>query len=84
MRDFGLHTSIIVGGPVVRDNGRLCAFKYVSLLHPSLRPELDGIFSYESHGSVHKQLTFSEFLGQSYESEVSEKFIEYLQHCCRA
>jgi len=43
----------------------------------------DGFGSYESQGSVHKQLTFSEFLGQSYDTEVSEKFVDYLKHCFR-
>ena len=49
-----------------------------------MRPESYGITSYESHGSIHKQLTFSEFSGQSYEADISEKFIEYLKQCCRA
>lgn len=38
----------------------------------------DRICSYESHGSVHKELTFSEFMGQSYDAGVSEKFVETL------
>lgn len=46
-------------------------------------PTSDGVTSYESHGSVHKQLTFSEFLGQSYDTDVSDKFVEYLKHCFR-
>jgi len=48
---------------------------------PLPHPESDGLGSYESHGSVHKQLTFSEFLGQSYDAEVSQKFVEYLKLC---
>ena len=26
LRDFGFHTTIIVGGPIVRDDGRLSTF----------------------------------------------------------
>lgn len=44
----------------------------------------DGHCSYESSGSAQEELTFSEYVGQSYESDVSEKFIEYLRVCCRA
>ena len=33
---------------------------------------------------MHKQLTFSEFCGESYETEVSHKFVEYLKLCFRA
>jgi len=33
---------------------------------------------------MHKKLTFSEFYGNSYETEVSHKFIEYLKLCFRA
>ena len=32
---------------------------------------------------MHKKLTFSEFCGGSYETEVSHKFIEYLKLCFR-
>ena len=32
---------------------------------------------------MHKQLTFSEFCGESYETEVSHKFVEYLKLCFR-
>jgi hypothetical protein len=57
---------------------------YVSLLTLSFAaPKSDGLGSYESHGSVHKQLTFSEFLGESYDAEVSRKFVEYLMLCFR-
>ena len=57
---------------------------YVSLFasRPS-RSNSDGLDSYKSHGSIHKQLTFSEFLGQPYDTEVSQKFVEYLQLCLR-
>ena len=33
---------------------------------------------------MHKKLTFSEFCGDSYETEVSHKFVEYLKLCFRA
>ena len=45
--------------------------------------EPDDFGSFESLGSTHKQLTFSEFLGGSYEADVSDKFVEYLQLCFR-
>lgn len=39
--------------------------------------------SFESSGTAHKQLTFSEFRGTSYTTEVSDKFTEYLKLCYR-
>lgn len=47
-------------------------------------PRPDRHCSYESSGSTLDQLTFSEHMGKSYKSDVSEKFIEYLRVCCRA
>ena len=38
---------------------------------------------FESPGTMHKQLTFSEFWGDSYQMEVSDKFVEYLSLCFR-
>ena len=38
---------------------------------------------FESPGSVHKELTFSEFCGESYDTEVSHKFVDYLKLCYR-
>ena len=32
MREFGFHTSIIVGGPLVRENGRLAVYTLVFLV----------------------------------------------------
>lgn len=43
----------------------------------------DGLNSYESPGTAHKQLTFSEFLGPSYDTEISNKFVDYLRLCFR-
>ena len=40
-------------------------------------------FRYESPGTEHKNLTFSQFCGDSYETDVEGRFIEYLQHCFR-
>ena len=39
--------------------------------------------SFESSGTTHKQLTFSEFCGTSYTTDVSDKFTEYLKLCYR-
>lgn len=41
----------------------------------------DNAFRYESPGTVHKQLTFSQFCSESYDTEVIQKFAEYLRHC---
>ena len=50
----------------------------------SLSPQADDSISrFESPGTKHKELTFSEYLGKSYETDVSEKFIEYLKLCFR-
>ena len=38
---------------------------------------------FESPGTVHKKLTFSEFCSGFYESEVEHKFVEYLKVCFR-
>jgi len=40
-------------------------------------------YSFESSGTTHKQLTFSEFSNASYTTEVSNKFTEYLKLCYR-
>jgi len=43
----------------------------------------DNDSRFESPGTMHKKLTFSEFCGDSYDTEVSHKFIEYLKLCFR-
>jgi len=84
LRDFGFHTSIIVGGPIVRDGGRLSTFTWVLSPHFSVVAYLDNNASrFESPGTMHKNLTFSESCGNSYDTEVSHKFIEYLKLCFR-
>ena len=43
----------------------------------------NGLCRYELHGSIHKELMFFEYMGQLYNNEVSEKFVEYLNLCIR-
>lgn len=59
-------------------------------LHVSLMASLhvvtsvdDNVSRFESPGTMQKKLSFSEFWGNSYEAEVSHKFIEYLKLCFR-
>ena len=50
---------------------------------PSSSQVHDNGSRFESPGTLHKNLTFSEFCGDSYETEVSHKFVEYLKLCFR-
>jgi len=56
---------------------------YVSPPHSAAIVQTDDASRFESPGTVHKKLTFSEFYGNSYETDVSHKFIEYLKLCFR-
>ena len=60
----------------------LCvSYLYSPRVHAS---DVTEFRSFESAGTVHKQLTFSEFRGKSYTTEVSDKFTDYLKLCYRA
>ena len=48
-----------------------------------MRADRIRLYRFESPGTAHKKLTFSEFCGDSYEREISHKFIEYLKLCFR-
>ena len=48
-----------------------------------VRADRIHLYRFESPGTAHKKLSFSEFCGDSYERDISHKFIEYLKLCFR-
>src|SRR5882757_6564109 len=69
-----------------------CSHSFPEALAPSVSPcssciiftQVYNTFTrFESPGTMHKELTFSEFCGDSYKTDISHKFVEYLKLCFR-
>lgn len=83
LRNFGFQTMIIVGGPVVREGGKLGSFVCVTSNIFQFAPRIvTDMHSFESSGTALKQLSFSQFCGTSY-TDILEKFTEYIKLCYR-